>query len=102
MLFKVLITFHQILSRYVKHVKRELERIEKIIRLVIGPVDILVESYKTNFPDHNEMEFVKIMDLKVYFSTKIRTLFTVEWSNYLIVNGLSFSVHSQTRPRTIT
>jgi hypothetical protein len=51
-------------ERYVKRVKRELDRIEKIIRLVIGPVDILVESYKTNFPDHNETELVKIMDLK--------------------------------------
>jgi hypothetical protein len=54
-----------LIGRYVKRVKRDLERIEKIIRLVIGPVDLLVESYKANFPDHNESELVKIMDLKV-------------------------------------
>src|SRR5690606_18985645 len=51
-------------ARFVKKVKREMESIEKMLKMIWSPVELLLETYKILIPDHNEKGLITIMKLK--------------------------------------
>eukprot|EP01102_Stenamoeba_stenopodia_P022198 TRINITY_DN9163_c0_g2_i1.p1 TRINITY_DN9163_c0_g2~~TRINITY_DN9163_c0_g2_i1.p1 ORF type:complete len:354 (+),score=94.55 TRINITY_DN9163_c0_g2_i1:1-1062(+) len=51
-------------ARFVKFVKKEMLKVEMLLKVIITPQAGLVHSYKTLFPDGTEANFIKMMDLK--------------------------------------
>jgi hypothetical protein len=51
-------------SAYLKKVKREVESIEKMLKVIWTPSDMLVDTYKALLPNHKVDNFVAIMQLK--------------------------------------
>lgn len=51
-------------ARFVKKVKREMESIEKMLKMIWSPLELLLETYKILIPDHNEKGLITIMKLK--------------------------------------
>jgi hypothetical protein len=49
---------------YLKKVRRECETIEKMLKVIWTPVDMLVDTYKALLPNHSDADFVAIMQLK--------------------------------------
>jgi len=50
--------------RYTKRVKRDLGRLDKLLKTVMTPAELLVDTYKAIVSDHGEMELIKIMDIQ--------------------------------------
>ena len=51
-------------NAYLKKVRRESETIEKMLKVIWTPVDMLVDTYKALLPNHSDKDFVRIMQLK--------------------------------------
>lgn len=51
-------------NSYIKKVKREVEPIEKMLKVIWTPTDMLVDTYKALLPSHTDADFVAIMQLK--------------------------------------
>lgn len=52
-------------SRYVKRVRREMEEVEKLVKLLLTPFESLVDTYKSLFPEtHSDTGLAKVMQLK--------------------------------------
>lgn len=49
---------------YLKKVRRECETIEKMLKIIWTPTDMLVDTYKALLPSHTDADFVTIMQLK--------------------------------------
>lgn len=51
-------------NSYLKKVKREVEPIEKMLKVIWTPADMLVDTYKALLPNNQDSDFVAIMQLK--------------------------------------
>lgn len=51
-------------DRYIKKVKREMEVVEKMLKVIWSPSDILLDTYRALIPDHTDKGLVIIMKLK--------------------------------------
>jgi len=51
-------------SRYLKYTKKEMLRVEMILKVIITPQVGLVHSFKTLLTDSSETNFIKVMELK--------------------------------------
>eukprot|EP01122_Echinamoeba_exundans_P009264 TRINITY_DN3230_c0_g1_i3.p1 TRINITY_DN3230_c0_g1~~TRINITY_DN3230_c0_g1_i3.p1 ORF type:complete len:727 (+),score=165.80 TRINITY_DN3230_c0_g1_i3:383-2563(+) len=52
-------------DRYLKRVRREMEDVEKLVKLLLTPIESLVDTYKSLFPEtHSEAGIAKVMQLK--------------------------------------
>jgi vacuolar protein sorting-associated protein 53 len=52
-------------DRYLKRVRREMEDVEKLVKLLLTPIESLVDTYKSLFPEtHSEAGIAKAMQLK--------------------------------------
>lgn len=52
-------------DRYMKRVRREMEDVEKLIKLLLTPIESLVDTFKSLFPEtHSEQNLAKVMQLK--------------------------------------
>jgi DNA-binding FrmR family transcriptional regulator len=51
-------------AAYLKKVRREVETIEKMLKVIWTPSDMLVDTYKALLPNHSDADFVAIMQLK--------------------------------------
>ncbi len=52
------------MRRYVKRVKRDMGRLDKLLKTVMTPAELLVDTYKAIVQDHTEMDLIKIMDIQ--------------------------------------
>ena len=61
--------------RYLKRVRREMEEVEKLIKLLRTPVEALVDFYKSLFPEtHSDKVLARILQLKVCISSNFPLL----------------------------
>jgi hypothetical protein len=51
-------------ERYVKRVKRDMGRLDKLLKTVMTPAELLVDTYKAIVSDHTETDLIKIMDIQ--------------------------------------
>eukprot|EP01120_Amphizonella_sp_Union-15-10_P016091 TRINITY_DN8383_c0_g1_i1.p1 TRINITY_DN8383_c0_g1~~TRINITY_DN8383_c0_g1_i1.p1 ORF type:complete len:372 (+),score=78.79 TRINITY_DN8383_c0_g1_i1:2-1117(+) len=51
-------------ERYSKRIKREMDKIEKLLKVLLADPENLVETYKQLVPNHSDAELVKILEIK--------------------------------------
>jgi len=57
-------SFAEVPERYTKRVKREMLKVEKLLKVLLAPEENLVETYKQLITPHSDSDFVKILEIK--------------------------------------